>query len=259
MGQLIDSGLPCPHCQSSDARAEYTDNYFCFSCHKSEKKNHWEKKKPVAIQATREIKLPEDFTYNIPVNIKVHLYKKHFTDELISAYRLGWSPSTPVWSERKQESFNSGGRLILPYYGPDGKGQLRYFEARSYEPDNKLKYITVGGKQECFFAGLTADRTKSIVVVEDMISAMRVGAFFPCVALRGTSFSEDKLLQLAFKADNFVLWLDSDGPGKNAARKVKKRLGMLANSVRTLVTSEDPKCYSDRMIHTYLTQVLCLE
>ncbi len=30
---------PCPHCGSSDARGEYADNYYCFSCSKYDKKS----------------------------------------------------------------------------------------------------------------------------------------------------------------------------------------------------------------------------
>ena len=252
MGSLVDHGLSCPFCGSSDAYAEYTDNYYCFSCHKSKPKvcptSH--KTKPKVCPTSHKIALPEDYTTDIPGFAKAYLYKHGFDDSLIHFYFLGWSDNCWIWSKRKQQYFNAGPRLILPCY--DDKAKLLFFEAKSLDPNEKLKYVGEGGKgmmyrAEPFLKGSVG--ITRIVIVEDMISAMRIGSMYRAIALRGTCITDKKLLELKNDRWNkYILWLDSDKAGRKAATKIETKLRWFADDITKVFTDKDPKCYTDAEI-----------
>lgn len=259
MSNLINGKLPCPWCHSSDAFHEYEDNYYCFSCHKYEWKNKTKKSFPVKESSApkeapnNKIELPKDFTYDIPNDIKAKLYLQHFTDELLRKFGVGFSENCWIWSHKLNKYFNSGSRLILPYYsfpettnGHVAASKLLFYEAKTYDKTNKLKYISVGGKQILYktFVGSVS----KVILVEDILSAIRIGKWFPCIALRGTFLSEKKTISLLNSVtDTAILWLDGDKPGVQATRKLTRKL-RLVRKVINIHTLKDPKCYSDEDI-----------
>ncbi len=98
-------------------------------------------------------------------------------------------------------------------------------------------------------------KVDTVVVVEDILSAIRVGTTFPCIALRGTSCNTSKLDQLRKSADSFIVWLDGDRPGINAAKKLGNKLTWVGK-VCYIRTKEDPKAYSNEEIQEMIDEVL---
>ncbi len=255
MSDLIDRGLPCPHCHSSDARAEYEDNFYCFSCHavdvKKKSSNYVTKESLKELTRPQEIELPKDATPRLPDAARAWLYSHHFTDAMIHDAKICYSEHCIVWSQRKGEMVDTGARIILPYYRNHlaSERKLIFFEARTLDKKNKLKYATAGGKKDCYFSN--PYHWSPLVIVEDILSAIRVGHSIRCVSIRGTSINTQRLLDVVNGTSEFILWLDSDKPGQDAARKWKNKLSW-AGSVRNIVTEKDPKCYSDKEIQEIL-------
>jgi DNA primase len=228
--------------------ADFFHNRYCFSCGRSDLKKKrfkdWLKTSNTRLDAPTEVTLPDDYTAALPADAQAWLYKNHFTPELIEKYRIGFSETTPMWSHRTQKWYDSGPRVILPYYIDD---TLQYFEARSLDPTNNLKYVTAGSKKELFRSGTQAAKVQYLVIVEDMLSAMRVGEHAATVALRGTKCPDKCLVDLYRTTNRYILWLDSDEPGQKAARKLGERLTW-AGKVRYIKSELDPKCYSAQEI-----------
>ena len=250
MSVLMNRGLPCPHCNSSDAYAEYDTNFFCFSCKKSvskDKKSSWATKNiKQNIIDDAILKLPE--LEELPLHAKLYLYMYNFTNQLIQKHGIGWLSNCNIYSERKGEIVNTGSRLILPHYRDD---KLVFYEARSLDKTNKLKYITVGSKK--IGRKEIHHNNDSLVIVEDALSAIRVGEVNDCFALLGTHLSNDLFLEIGrdCKYNKYIIWLDSDSPGQIAAHKLCRRLELLGTTVN-IVTKNDPKCYSNREIKGYI-------
>lgn len=201
----------------------------------------------------QRVSLPEDFTTEIPEEGLVHLYKHHFTPELIQKYGIGYSEDSRIFSERKKEWYSTGPRLIFPCYV---NLELVYFEGRSISQTNQnMKYITVGGKSQLFFSKTEKFR-RPIVLVEDIMSAMRVGENIPAIALRGTKLSDVNLNFLVALTKYYILWLDHDGAGLRASTQIYTRMSWRNNSghIRQVKTALDPKCYSDKQIKDILNE-----
>lgn len=245
---LVRSGLPCKWCASSDAMAEYETGLHCFSCKRSERFFSAERSSShTSPLPSREgpLSLPRDFTTRLPDKALAWLYSHHFTDELIDKYLIGWSTKTRIYRRMHRDHIEFGPRVILPYYEKD---ELKFFEARSLD-GARAKYITVGDKKT-FFKSFEEPQ-KEIVIVEDMLSAMRVGEICPTLSLRGTSLSNEALIKLGKMSDIFHVWLDGDSAGKKAAARIAQKLHWWGD-VNMVSSSKDPKCYSDLEIKQYL-------
>lgn len=253
MNNLVQAHLPCPHCGSSDAYSEYTENFFCFSCKTSRSKKKTGKKirHEERTENTTAIELPEDYVKELPIAAKSWLYGYHFDDDMIARMKIGYSEQSKIWSNRFNAWVATGSRVILPYFEKD---KLKFFEGRDLCPSPNLKYISVGGKGPCYWR-MSGNQREAIVIVEDIISAIRVGEVTDSVALRGTSFNAEKIQELMKKGSDFIVWLDSDKPGQYAARKLKRRLELVGCTVKNVVTKNDPKYYSNKQIQDILERV----
>jgi hypothetical protein len=252
MSVLISRGNPCPKCNSSDAYAEYTDNYFCFSCKYSlpkKSKSSWAEKN---IENTIDLDIIElPIANEMPDNVLAYLYKLHFTNDLIKKSRLQWTENCRIYSTRLKEYINMGSRLVIPYYEND---KLIWWEAKTFDKTQKLKYITCGTKK-LGYQILNSNIESSLVLVEDSLSAIRVGESNPVISLCGTNLSDDLFVKISkLGYTKFIVWLDSDDPGFAAALKMRKRLNLLGESI-IVQTKKDPKAYSDNDIKRSLCDI----
>ena len=224
MGKLIQAHLPCPHCSSSDAYSEYEENFHCFSCGKSVKKTGERMYKlPVQETATWDGELPDDFTTDIPTLGLAWLYKFGINDALIAQYNIGWGH----------------GRVILPIYE---KGHLVAYQGRDVTNEGP-KYITKSTGPFYFKTFIT--RPRILVLVEDILSAIKIGQVMPCLALCGTKLRQgaESLDLLTDYCEDFILWLDGDQPGIDASHEIRKSLS-LVGTCSVILTTRDPKAHS---------------
>jgi len=238
---LIKSGLPCPNCTSSDALAKYENGTYCFSC----KYSTLEIIKTLKNQNQENLTLTPNQADWVSLDSHKHisaytfLKSYHINQQLIDKYQLMWSPQT--------------NRLVLPfiYKTKCVGGQLRSLDKRPMR-----KYLNVGDtgiwNPNNLLATIVANwAMTTIVVVEDIISAIRINEILPAVALCGTKTDNSTKETLRKLGKTIILWLDSDIPGQNACKKLKCSL-QLTNDVKVIKTELDPKCYKKADLESYL-------
>lgn len=243
MSNLVASHLPCEDCGSSDALSRYEDNTFCFSCSTSrfvETRESMIFPDEYHFEVQKEFALPADFTYELPEKAKAWFYK-YRVYEPMEYLGAGWSPQL--------------NRVILPVMDTVDSENIRLiaYQARDLTGKSDQKYLTFKnpeytGRPRFFWPEYSNDQT---IVVEDILSAFRVGRVAgPTVSLLGTSLDDGLKLYLALNK-RVIIWLDGDDPGLEAAQRLHAKLS-LHTQVKIIYTAKDPKEYSDEEIKQIL-------
>jgi hypothetical protein len=195
-------------------------------------------------QTVKNIQLPLDANSTIPVLGLGWLYKYYITDEEIKKYGICYS-----------EQYR---RLILPVYQDE---QLIYWQGRSLKPpetsskscytkDNP-KYLNIrqSGAKNVFFK-VTLSTIPLLVVVEDILSAIRVGRTHNSLALLGSYFPTTLLKEFS-QYDKIIIYLDHDKwqTAIKAAIKFNKITGKQFVIKDHLL---DPKALSPDELQTFL-------
>lgn len=201
------------------------------------------------VKIPNEVKLPGDFTNEIrdmPVAVRSKLHQCKVGQNLVNQYGIGWSPR---WE-----------RLIFPVYHGS---ELAAFQARYFGTDPEAsKYITrykdSGALWQLFKSRNAPLAEDMVVIVEDMLSAVRVAEMNDCVCLYGTELSDEILVRLAtngFKRG--VIWLDWDN---HTVRKkgvnISDRLTMVGIRGTIMVDTTDPKHFTYSEIENILKDKL---
>lgn len=102
------------------------------------------------------------------------------------------------------------------------------------------------------------DGTKySVVIVEDILSAIRVGRHVRSVSLLGTSASAKTLLHevsIARAMGKLIaVWLDADKAGKVGTNRIRNQLELLGSEPVCIRTTKDPKRYTNQEIKEILS------
>jgi hypothetical protein len=134
-------------------------------------------------------------------------------------------------------------RVILPCFNPEG--ELTYWQGRSVS--SKPKYLNAESERGSRWFVNTGINPNTLVIVEDILSAIKVGRQFDSIALLG-SFIPTKLLDYFSKYAIIVLWLDEDK--KATAIKFAHKFRQLSGKpVHVVSTRLDPKALSDEEIY----------
>lgn len=234
----------CPFCDSghtSPCFARYTDGYKCFTC------GAWKQADRSFIEAPvikNTINMPEH-EHN-PKRFRVDslkwLYQYYLTDEVI---RKRWI------LEAKD------GSLMFPAIID---GEIDFYVRRWLD----TKRIRNVGNKPRYIMG----EGKTIVIVEDFISAIRVAEHTSTLCLFGTKCNKDTINHILTNYDRIVLWLDGDKAGQDASYvlqsyirkahywlKKKRTFEDFKLSMCNIKSELDPKCYSDSVINLYMKGV----
>lgn len=211
--------------------------FYCHHCGLSGVYSHGERchiRRRATNKVVRKLYLPRDFTTDpdeCHVKANVWFNKYGITDEEREHYQLGWSEQ---WK-----------RAILPIYQ---RGQLIAFQARRLlDQDAGPKYLTrklEGHDRPYFTAGwgehLAFD---TMVVVEDMLSAIKVGRQFTTTAILNAVLSQDMVTGiLRYKPTRVAVWLDDDNPAvRQSQRRIMRRVAPYADVLRVTGIGKDPK------------------
>lgn len=131
-------------------------------------------------------------------------------------------------------------RVVLPVYS-DGK--LIYWQARALEAE-RIKYINPEVDRTKLVAKYGAGH--ELVLVEDILSAYKVGKVTEAWSLMGTKLHTAILADIVQRGGPVAIWLDPDWdrparPGQVAAKKLLSILRSLGIPVRNIVSRADPK------------------
>lgn len=181
--------------------------------------------------------LPSDYTKVIPAKYAWFL-RYGISLDVARSYDFGYS-----------EFFH---RIVIPIW----RGlQLQAVHLRAISPEDKPKYLNLGrpAPDLLFWAHNDFDNDRSLVIVEDVISAIKVNiAGYNAVALNGSSITDVQAFRLASPNARYV-WLDNDAAGKKGARDTIKQLHMQGcPDIRHVLSLDDPKTYSKDEISEHL-------
>lgn len=187
-------------------------------------------------QFTQEVKIPSDSTNDLPLQERLWLYKAGlYHPEDWERYGIQYSPSLK--------------RVVIPVYGTGG--ELLAVVARSCNPEVRPKYLTSQIGNPIFRVG----KGDTLVVVEDLLSAIRVGKFTTSCAVLGTHLT-DELVLTALQYPLILLWFDGDPAGREADKNFGDRLRSYGVRVLSIRTSKDPKEYCDDEIASILSAMM---
>lgn len=116
----------------------------------------------------------------------------------------------------------------------------------------RAKNFTSGDVNECLHIYNTTDPSVvagvggTLVVVEDPVSALRIGRLCPSMPLLGSHLAAARLNAVAGLFEEVLVWLDSDKLAE--ARSISRRFQLAGVKSRTIYTDLDPKCYTDEQI-----------
>lgn len=196
------------------------------------------------------VKLPSDFTLDIPASEATWLYKAGISAELARLYGFGWS-----------EYFQ---RIVLPVYD---NGKLVGYTARSR--NGRPKYIektqasagvVFKSRYDAVLPSAVRERyynTLAAVFTEDILSAVRVGRNVRNAnALLGTTVDAGQLLRglagASVSKSTIAVWLDGDKAGRVGARRLRTALALQGYEVVDIRTPKDPKFYTNKEIRSIL-------
>jgi hypothetical protein len=213
-------------------------SFHCFKCgehtfmyHESQSYRD-RKHREAAIAAARQEKkrqgfdLPLDFSQTIAPAGLAWLGSGGWTADLIFKYGIGWSDRLS--------------RVVLPLdIG---------WQARAVMEGHQPKYLSKCPTDMIWRSEPITDR---VCLVEDVLSAGRVGQLYPSVAILGTE--PRSVMQWIGQCKEVVLWFDNDDAGRTARAKIEKVLRWIP-SIRLLEvrTAMDPKKYTTREIRMFL-------
>lgn len=221
---------------------------YCHRCHTSGWKPHGRqslnkqlerlKRADYELQDKKFIQLPKDYTREIPPAGLIWLSRGGITSALADKYNIGYSAY-----------YN---RVFLPVFQGD---TLVYYQARAIFKGQVPKYINPKVQKDTLrFTSLESEQQESVVVVEDILSAIRVGEIkghAGCSILGTTASASDLSYINSFK--EIKLWFDPDEAGKKATMQIKRSLSLLGRDVRVITSDKDPKEYT----RVELEEILC--
>lgn len=115
----------------------------------------------------------------------------------------------------------------------------------------KPKVITHGdvvGNEPIFACPNGSD---TIVLVEDLISAIKVSRLIDSCALLKTAIHDILLYRLSSRYDNCWLWLDPD-MYKHMVEKLLPRIKPYFNEVKIIMSEKDPKFYTTKELKEFI-------
>lgn len=210
----------CPDCGSSDGLAKYPNGNWCFSCGTLTPGINNVKKTGFDINLVQQ----DDV---LTLLQKDYLNKYHLGNEDVKRYKI------------TNNSRNN--RINFGYYS---NGTLIGCWMRSLDPNVKPKWLFAGNKNFNWHYKNYKYTKDVLVLVEDVISAIRVSKYCSVVCLGGTSINSRILTPLVLQYNKVVLFLDGDKAGKTATEKIKQYYKLM-REVKIIKTTKDPKEYTD--------------
>lgn len=232
---------PCPRCRgmgrdrAGDNLHRWPDGHaHCFACQHHE----WPTGGSVLLQQplNKGISLPSDATTSIDFTALTWLSKYEISMEEVVKYKMLWSPSRKF--------------LIFPLYASEwdkDSGKLMGWQARSFITEGHKKYYNIGPFNSFFFVlNILKGMGDDIVIVEDMLSAIKVARRYTSLPLFGNNLSIERLQKLSDYCLSLTFWLDYDKVDK--AMALATQATQLGFETRYIVTKYDPKEYNDTEI-----------
>lgn len=182
------------------------------------------------------VKLPTDFTLEIPPEGMLWLLKASITPYMAKQAGFGWTPYFK--------------RVVLPV---TDEGKLVYYQARAVLQGQDPKYLNPKvDRTRLLYWRRHPQGSGRVVVTEDILSAERVflaqkqHPVADTVSILGTKITIQQANQLA-KYDRVTMWLDPDKAGRQGDIKIRRLLNLVTHADYINLT-KDPKLLTDKQI-----------
>lgn len=238
---------------------------YCFRCEEHGFKPHGilsvadilQRKQVLSEVKSADIILPKDFTKSIPEQETGWLLRAGVPLSIAQHYGFGYSER---WKRVILPIYKN--RILIGFTSRSTIGEKPKYIARMKHGSTALFRASPDAMLPSRLAGGLAMRT--LVVTEDILSAVRVGRLCRAVALLGTSTSDDKVAALLSETSRsryervgrVLLWLDGDRAGKDANASLERSLRLRGLEVSSIRTDKDPKRYSNREIRDILYRTI---
>jgi DNA primase len=245
----IKAHLSCDDCGGWYSKAEYPENYYCFKCNKSTKKKPIKQGKSYFPEELAEIpgmiitwSRYQPGSTHFPQEAMEWLLKAGLDKPLREKYDITWVANATVQVPGTNYTVLFRNRIILPFYTRDN--ELQFYQARATDAGTP-KYYTIG-KKGLFWSKSNLGNT--LVIVEDIASAIRIGEHCQAVALCGTKINNENLLTLVKNYVTIILWLDDDRAGKQGMYKLTKQLQLYNKRIVQINSKKEPKeCWNSEI------------
>ena len=219
----------CPKCaeqgkdRSGDNLGIYSDGHsFCYSCGHTNAASLEGKLKKRTKEVAAIPTLPEDLDNKL---------SQEATDWLLQYFPDGELPRC-YWSNTEQK---------LYFLFPNGEYQYRYFGSNKDHP----KWVGYGINENLIH--IVGKPSNSLVLVEDIISTIKVGHITPTLCLFGSNISLKRLATLkALGYTKITIWLDWDK--KEYAINASRLAQSIGFDTQVIHTQLDPKEYTSAEI-----------
>jgi 5S rRNA maturation endonuclease (ribonuclease M5) len=253
---IVSRSSECPYCGSDHSNScyiVYENGDYCFSCGGGTRKDatFYAYKPRIEIAAKKHF-VPE-YTFNIKEfspSVLKWLYSYYFDDTMIREARIAYCAPDSKHCES----------IIFPVVSEDNiitEFQRRFFPKGFYSTSNLKQYV---------YSSPRPHYNSTVVLVEDFISAQRVGQYCNTICLFGTKLTPQIIQELLLLWTDVKIWLDPDKPGQDSAEVIVKTLATqyqkqirrfpLKNhtqiNIENIVSSKQPKELSPSQLSAYL-------
>jgi hypothetical protein len=169
---------------------------------------------------------------------------------------IGKSGITAAEIEKYGIAYNDDiGRVVIPWCDDDGN-VLSWQTRRVHDWDDKPKYLTYWRDRVPVVLDASGGKGRSIVLVEDFLSGIRVSRYSPVMVLQGVKLMPDNLSYIMqFGYNDFLVWLDDDNMQvKMAQLTLKRNLDKIGKCLIYHANGVDPKESTDEEIKSILAR-----
>jgi hypothetical protein len=228
---------PCPRCGSRDNLGRWEDGHaWCFGCRYSEPpRRSLSNVRPTEANNNYNDPLFHDDppSFHLPPHAVAWLKKYGITDKEIEQRRIKKKQKKP--------------RLVLPFV--EG-GEVVFFQGRYFGSNPKEPRFRTFGRRKQFHVFDDHGDSATLVLVEDYISAIKVGRVAAAYPILGAHVPEDVLDRCRKRFERFGIWLDADKT-KEASKAVLRGLARGLDIFR-ITTPKDPKEYNEKEIYSFI-------
>ena len=246
---------PCPRCRdrggdrSGDNLVSFNNGHWhCFNCgyHLFPKTADRLAYVHESVRAEKSLNLPNDLSKNIPLRALKWLLQ----------YGLPYSYWQPhiLWSETDSRLIFKVGSPTEFYQGryiaPDRSEEVRQDDGRTLLdlPDTgrvrePRKWYCYGNAHKTAHLLGNPETSKSIILVEDLLSAHKISQVNATIPLFGTNLFDSVINVLRLYKKPVLFWLDKDQNG-NIIKKCNKVSMLTGLPVNYIFTDQDPKLLS---------------
>jgi hypothetical protein len=184
------------------------------------------------------------------------IYSIHTEERAIRQTNMGDSTNTVLRVSRHES--DTGDIRVRPR--PDSvstvdtrESTLGAYQARTFDPitvtNPKYRNARQVGIKSIYFRR-NQETSNNLVIVEDILSAIKVGRYCNSLALLGSYVPDDLITKLQ-KYEKIFIWLDYDklSSSYKYAKRIKALTGL---PVKVIITKEDPKYINDTAIKQHL-------